>query len=249
MPDQPRNVRLLEHQLNTRHYRLYRGSWPVLARIREGPTARMLTMSALFPLAPHRDYTISRKVTVTSFRTTDQVDRVAPRGGELLAAFWHGRGGGATTITLVHSAVSDESPLYPVIESWIASDPVRVTMDFGHRVAEWTAAPGTRHLGEVEPRAVERLQDLPGVDRLVLVYQARGEEPCLGGTPERFAVASKDPDETLIFRTRWVDAAGNETPWSYTLRIPARSQDGEVWAKEAELMNRPTPSWARESAR
>lgn len=237
VPDQPRNVRYVEHLHHAHGYQLRRGRWPVPGRVSDGPVRGLLTIERSRPLAADQTYAISwRRADIVTFRTKDISDTSPPEGGALLGAAWSYRGhpGPEPSIALIHSPVTDGSQLYAVVESWTEARTERVTTDFAFEGTGWrpTGAniPDIRDDDAYVARIHRVLRQLPAADagRAAVVYQSPDPGGCGVRRSARFAIASSRTEDTLLLRTRWIDAAGNTTPWSGTVRIPAGAEDGDV---------------------
>lgn len=197
----------------------------------------LLTIDTWLPLAAGGSYTISwRRSPIVTFRTLDVRDAAPPQGGALIGAAWRGRGrkGPSSSITLIHTPVSDDSRLYPMIESWTETAPTQVTTDVAFEGSTWRSKganiPDIRDDEEYVARIRRVLRKMPEADaaRAAVAYQRTDVAVCGRRRHSRFTVASQKIEDTLLIRTRWTDAAGNTTPWSGTVRVPAGATEGEA---------------------
>jgi hypothetical protein len=180
------------------------------ARVVGGPLGLLGLRAPL--LAPDTEYEIGAEWggRLARFTSSARADRRRPTGGSLLGAL----PGEFASIVLVHTAVADESRVFPIVESWAPEKPRDRTLSVGWSVA---TTPGTRaewpFLGDVGDRALARIATVTAGAAATLVL--RDEMPRCGGSPPAgFDVASTGRANTIDLRTRWMDAAGNTTRWS-----------------------------------
>lgn len=225
MGEVPRNVRWLPTREPSEYERRLEPAPGRPARFEVGTPLRILGIRAGL-LAPATAYTVRNpwNGVEARFTTTTRADRRRPEGGRLLGAI----PGSFASIVLVHEAVTDESRVFPIVESWSpdATD---------HRISVgWTvvSAPGTRDdapwLQDVGGPQLNHIAARTGGAPATLVM--RDEMPrCGGSPPSGFDIASTGlPGGGVSIRTRWMDLAGNATPWS---EVVAFDYVTEAWVK------------------
>lgn len=160
------------------------------------------------------------------FQTSASVDRARPTGGGLLGALY----GEYTGLVIVTERPSDDTPLLAIVESWRADAPEDRRVSIAWTVVD---APAEDTLDfrrlEVDLGAVafRNLAAATGPAPITLLLEE--DFPRCPGPPRGFRRASWAGSAPLVLRTRWVDLAGNATPWSRPLTFAESGIQPHVW--------------------
>lgn len=201
--DVPRNVRYLPFRLYSMAYRL---AGHPFVRLREDVEGRkLLVVSGTLPADRNFRVIAPNGIEIVRFHTNDRVDLSAPIGGALL-----GVTRGREAVVLLFSPPVDESSLWAEVQWRDATRPDgAVVVALGRPGPTWTAPPRDSH--------AERLL----VDFDVEVSHALDAEEV--NVPIVAASVGRAPRDAWL-RVRWLDAAGNATPWTdwAPLALPPR---------------------------
>ncbi|MFN7145894.1 MAG: hypothetical protein ACK4YP_19110 [Myxococcota bacterium] len=223
----PRNVRWLPTRELAEYDRRLEPDPGRPVRFQVGPPLRILGIRAGL-LAPATTYTVRNpwNGAEARFTTTTRADRRRPEGGRLLGAI----PGSFASIVLVHEAVTDESHVFPIVESWQPDgEPRDLRVSIGRTVVTTT---GTREelplLTDVGGHELERIAARTGGAPATLVL--RDEMPRCGGSPPAGFDVAYPRGTHIAIRTRWMDLAGNATPWSEVVLYDYRT---DAWVGAA----------------
>lgn len=225
----PRNVRWLPIQGSGGPYRLEPApKRPAHVNVEEDLAIFSLrgpTLPANTPFRVLMSAWDGMPLTGAMFHTSERVDHTRPVGGRLLGAVW----GDMTGLVLVTEPVTDDTRVLAIVESWSASAP-----DDRRRSIAWTGVssedPAFRSVeaADLGKRASHAVATAMGSTPFYVLLE--DDVAKCAGPPSGFRRASAGSGAALFVRTRWMDLAGNTTPWSRTVEISSATIDARGWA-------------------
>lgn len=226
----PRNVRFLEH-------RVWSGSYHVPGRpfacARVDEERGLLTLHHALFKADH-DYSVvsPNHLAITVFHTNDVIDHTPPSGGELLGATLADMCcGNSRGLVLLFRPAADESPVWAEVE-WrrtAGADSIGL-VDLGDGISQ--PAPEKHDIRRAEPTWTPPPRDFDAMRALVPLNTDVLRALDASGASSPIAAVPLGNKRDGALRTRWLDAAGNTSPWGPWFSVPQPLR-GIAWVKDA----------------